>query len=86
MTARETHLPCAQVQQQGAEEAPVLAAQEPHHGVAAPATGLYALVRRRRACSVMFGHQRRQGFARAAQRRRSALICCSLSDALHRRC
>jgi len=30
----------------------VLAAQEPHHGVTAPATGLYALVRCCRACAV----------------------------------
>ena len=31
--------------QHGVDEAPVIAAQEPHQGVAAPATGLYALVR-----------------------------------------
>ena len=35
----------AQQAQHGTDEAPVLAAQEPHQGVAAPATGLYALVR-----------------------------------------
>ena len=51
MTTSMNHTQGAGIQQQiqqeqhGAEEAPVLAAQEPHHGVAAPATGLYALVR-----------------------------------------
>jgi len=55
-SSSKTHLPGAQVQQQAqhsAEEAPVLAAQEPHHGVAAPATGLYALVRCRGACNFL---------------------------------